>query len=1085
MGRFYKASWLWHVLIFALLIGVSICQGRVLIQYSNPPNELSFGTCFYLDSSQSAEKKHTVDLLIEPDKPTSGDDDYVICSTRALEGKGDLFPNDVVIDERTKQCIYYYTGQSLEKGSKEFKKEKGSTRVMMRFSTADAMFELDIPTTKAMSSGGYKTLTCLVRPSADPDNPNDNSDCAGLGVTALAPLPEVTLPDDEPAKEVEYLQLFQDMFCPQPRPSSVNPGQLSLAGNAGSHGHDGQLPKELIILKTENDEDSPLPTIPTSLLSSTTPGALISVERWHHFFKATHRHKDQQGSGASGYSGASSGSFHTYSLKEEASTEYFEQASAGVFRQKTVTTKETITSWSDQGACFTANPEAFSQDDSLRTSMREWVNWFSRKIINVESVSDHERACFKQALDYFGQALLLTYGIVYGKRIVDFIDQYHYGHLPENALIRLAVNYYTLTTSSFPHSPANPPFDQWQQTSYRDQHSSVPLSQRSVPYGTHAADSQQSDIHGGARPKTRRPAAPENNGTPTHLSGNVYTTLGSDCATGIDPKFLSLHSQDDYYKDVDKVKADLKNRAVDRSGFTKERYDAGSLLPSDYQNAGNSGLYAYNTADLPPCPTVAAAAYQSPPPDQSWGDGCLSASAYNSIDLPLPPFPAVAATAHQSLPPDQSYNSVDLPSPPFSIVTADPGYHGRPRASVGSRVQQSGNPAAAARAHQQPFMSMPYRSTGVAEGFPAAPSGTGYASYSQHPKKSPEATKATGTGAHRRDVEIPGRAEAASHVKNPKRRQPDAPVPASDNAASGSDSWAAELIQIINAASDKAERRLKRDPVSEGQLSQSQREQYRRADQAFSVYQTPESPETRAAREEEEERKEFDREMARKEREIRAERARKKREAEARELDHAESWPEKQEAITGKSIWLCEHYQRHCRVKFPCCNDFYSCHRCHNNSKNCDNEEAKASHATHYKCNYCHNEAEIGEGSQKCKRCTATMSAYFCPTCKHFTSIDKNPYHCEKCGICRIHKDKSFHCDVCNVCLDKRLEGKHKCRPDSGHDECCICLEDAFSGCQILPCSHKVHRECAIAMIQNGIRTCPVCRHPLYSPAPD
>ena len=30
-------------------------------------------------------------------------------------------------------------------------------------------------------------------------------------------------------------------------------------------------------------------------------------------------------------------------------------------------------------------------------------------------------------------------------------------------------------------------------------------------------------------------------------------------------------------------------------------------------------------------------------------------------------------------------------------------------------------------------------------------------------------------------------------------------------------------------------------------------------------------------------------------------------------------------------------------------------------------------------------------------------------------------------------------------------------------------LQDAFSGCQILPCSHKVHRECAIAMIQNGM----------------
>ncbi|XP_022791387.1 uncharacterized protein LOC111330734 [Stylophora pistillata] len=233
------------------------------------------------------------------------------------------------------------------------------------------------------------------------------------------------------------------------------------------------------------------------------------------------------------------------------------------------------------------------------------------------------------------------------------------------------------------------------------------------------------------------------------------------------------------------------------------------------------------------------------------------------------------------------------------------------------------------------------------------------------------------------------------------------------------------------------------------------------------------------------EREEFGREIERKEYEIRAERARKKREREARELEEARGWPQQQEPVTGQSLWLCEHYQRHCRVRFPCCTNFYSCHRCHNNSKECDNEEAKASHATHLKCSYCHHEQEIGEDSAKCRSCGAKMSAYFCGICKHFTSIDKNPYHCDKCGICRIHKDKSFHCDVCNVCLDKRLQGKHKCRPDSGHDECCICLEDAFSGCQILPCSHKVHRECAIAMIQNGIRTCPVCRHPLYSPAPD
>ena len=110
---------------------------------------------------------------------------------------------------------------------------------------------------------------------------------------------------------------------------------------------------------------------------------------------------------------------------------------------------------------------------------------------------------------------------------------------------------------------------------------------------------------------------------------------------------------------------------------------------------------------------------------------------------------------------------------------------------------------------------------------------------------------------------------------------------------------------------------------------------------------------------EREETEEFGREIERKEREIRAERARKKREREAREQQEAGRWPQQQEPITGQSQWLCEHYQKHCRVRFPCCTHFYSCHRCHNNSKACDNEEAKASHATHLKCSYCQYEQEV------------------------------------------------------------------------------------------------------------------------------
>ena len=110
---------------------------------------------------------------------------------------------------------------------------------------------------------------------------------------------------------------------------------------------------------------------------------------------------------------------------------------------------------------------------------------------------------------------------------------------------------------------------------------------------------------------------------------------------------------------------------------------------------------------------------------------------------------------------------------------------------------------------------------------------------------------------------------------------------------------------------------------------------------------------------EREEREQFGREIKRKEQLIREQRAKEKREREERELREAKNWPQQQEAINARSQWLCEHYQRHCRVRFPCCTQFYPCHRCHNISKACDNEEAKACHATHLKCSHCQEEQEV------------------------------------------------------------------------------------------------------------------------------
>ncbi|WP_252177443.1 CHY zinc finger protein [Endozoicomonas sp. 4G] len=203
----------------------------------------------------------------------------------------------------------------------------------------------------------------------------------------------------------------------------------------------------------------------------------------------------------------------------------------------------------------------------------------------------------------------------------------------------------------------------------------------------------------------------------------------------------------------------------------------------------------------------------------------------------------------------------------------------------------------------------------------------------------------------------------------------------------------------------------------------------------------------------------------------------------ANRLDRQEIMLDMQRARQQNPKPLCGHYQRYCYVSFNCCRTFFPCHRCHNDTNKPCTKEVKAKEAKRIKCSLCDYESEINEGSRTCPNCNNPVCQYYCSICKHFTSHDKEPYHCDKCGICRIHRDKSFHCDVCNVCLDTRLLNNHKCRPDSGHDECGICLEDVFSGCRILPCSHKVHSECYKAMIQNGIRTCPVCRASLCSGA--
>ena len=113
-------------------------------------------------------------------------------------------------------------------------------------------------------------------------------------------------------------------------------------------------------------------------------------------------------------------------------------------------------------------------------------------------------------------------------------------------------------------------------------------------------------------------------------------------------------------------------------------------------------------------------------------------------------------------------------------------------------------------------------------------------------------------------------------------------------------------------------------------------------------------------RKEREEREREDRKMReRQEREIREREERDRREQIENE-DRDTRWFGGERAPVQESPrWQCEHYQRRCLVKFPCCGIFYPCHRCHNTSGACDTDDRKANNATHVKCGICGHEEEV------------------------------------------------------------------------------------------------------------------------------
>ncbi|CAG5088531.1 Similar to RZFP34: Probable E3 ubiquitin-protein ligase RZFP34 (Oryza sativa subsp. japonica) [Cotesia congregata] len=101
----------------------------------------------------------------------------------------------------------------------------------------------------------------------------------------------------------------------------------------------------------------------------------------------------------------------------------------------------------------------------------------------------------------------------------------------------------------------------------------------------------------------------------------------------------------------------------------------------------------------------------------------------------------------------------------------------------------------------------------------------------------------------------------------------------------------------------------------------------------------------------------------------------------------------------------CDHYKRKSKFVTPCCNKVYTCRFCH------DEQEAHTvnrKEVTELICVLCDTRQPV---QATCQNCHCRFGKYTCLECNLFDDEDKNQYHCDGCGICRVGgRDRFFHC---------------------------------------------------------------------------
>ncbi|KAJ7956322.1 putative Zinc finger protein [Quillaja saponaria] len=180
-----------------------------------------------------------------------------------------------------------------------------------------------------------------------------------------------------------------------------------------------------------------------------------------------------------------------------------------------------------------------------------------------------------------------------------------------------------------------------------------------------------------------------------------------------------------------------------------------------------------------------------------------------------------------------------------------------------------------------------------------------------------------------------------------------------------------------------------------------------------------------------------------------------------------------------KLAFGCKHYKRNCKLLADCCNQLYTCIRCHDEIAD---HSIDRNSITKMMCMKCLMIQPIGATCSRASCNNLSMARYYCRICRLFDD-DREIYHCPYCNLCRVGKGLGidyFHCMNCNACMSRSLS-VHICREKCFEDNCPICHEFIFTSCspvKALPCGHLMHSACFQDYTSTHY-TCPICNKSL------